>query len=98
MHIQTKEISLKLSSYSEINACFLLNEHGNLCFLLHNNSVHVILFNLKDLKKIIASKKDVIGYSRMQIMTAKTMTPRTLYVQVILNGLIFTKMLYDIVP
>ena len=32
---------------SEINACFLLNEHGNLYFLLHNSSVHIILLNSK---------------------------------------------------
>ena len=30
---------------SEINACFLLNGHGNLSFLLHNNVVHIILLN-----------------------------------------------------
>ena len=45
---------------SEIKACFLLNEHGDLCFLLHNNSVHVILFNLKkNLKKLSEGKKDI---------------------------------------
>ena len=32
---------------SEINARFLLNGHGDLYFLLHNNSVHAILLNLK---------------------------------------------------
>ena len=31
----------------EINARFLLNGHGNLYFLLHNNSVNTILFNLE---------------------------------------------------
>ena len=31
----------------EINACFLLNKHGDLYFLLYKNSVNVILFNLK---------------------------------------------------
>jgi len=30
---------------SEINAPFLLNKHGDLYFLLHKNTVHVILFN-----------------------------------------------------
>ena len=35
----------------EKNVGFLLNEHGDLCFLLHNNSVHIILFNLKNNKK-----------------------------------------------
>ena len=33
---------------SEIIVRFLLNEHGDLYFLLHNNSVHTILFNLKE--------------------------------------------------
>ena len=33
---------------SEINVRFLLNEHGDLYFLLHNNSVHTILLNLKE--------------------------------------------------
>ena len=32
---------------SEIKARFLLNEHGDLDFLLHNNSAHVILFKLQ---------------------------------------------------
>ena len=35
---------------SEMRACFLLNEHGDLYFLLHNNTVHVIFFNLKKMK------------------------------------------------
>ena len=30
---------------SEINVPFLLNEHGDLHFLSHNNSAHIILFN-----------------------------------------------------
>ena len=30
---------------SETNVRFLLNEHGDLQFLLHNNSVHIILLN-----------------------------------------------------
>ena len=33
---------------SEINVGFLLNEHGDLYFLLHNNSVHIVLLNLKE--------------------------------------------------
>ena len=32
---------------SEINVRFLLNEHGDLYFLLHNNSVHIILLYFK---------------------------------------------------
>ena len=46
---------------SEIKARFLLNEHGDLYFLLHNNSAHVILFNLKkNLKNNLSEgKKDI---------------------------------------
>ena len=33
---------------SEINVCFLLKEHGGLYFLFHNNSVHIVLLNLKE--------------------------------------------------
>ena len=43
---------------SEINALFLLNEHGNLHFLLHNNSVQIILLNLKN-KKISSEGKQI---------------------------------------
>ena len=57
---------------SEINVRFLLNEHGDLYFLLHNNSAHVILLNLKkNSKKLSEGKKDVAEsvhknrYSRM---------------------------------
>ena len=55
---KTKEISLKLKRDSELNARFLLNKHGNLYFLLLNNSVHVILFDLKIFKKLSERKKD----------------------------------------
>ena len=43
---------------SELNAGFLLNEHGDLYFLWHNKSAHVILFNLKDQKKLSEGKTD----------------------------------------
>ena len=33
---------------SELNVRFLLNEHGDLYLLLHNNSVHIVLLNLKE--------------------------------------------------
>ena len=33
---------------SELNVRFLLNEHGDLHFLLHNNSVHIVFLNLKE--------------------------------------------------
>ena len=39
-----------------------------------------------------------ICYSGMQIMTEKTTTIRMLYVHVVLNGVIFRQISYDIVP
>ena len=43
----TKEISLRLSS--QRNKCsFSFNEHSDLYFLLHKNSVHIVLLNLKE--------------------------------------------------
>ena len=42
---------------SEINARFLLNEHGDLYFLLHNNSVHIVLLNLKENQKKLSEGK-----------------------------------------
>ena len=51
-----RNFPFKLNS---INARFLLNEHGNL-FLLLNNSVPVILFNLtEDKKKSYRKEKDI---------------------------------------
>ena len=41
---------------SEINACFLLNEHGDLYFLLHNFGVQIIL---KNLRKIVREEKKI---------------------------------------
>ena len=76
---------------SEINARFLLNEHGNLYFLLLNNSVHVILFNLKIFLKKYRKEKRYRWkraqnrYSVIQIMTATIRTP---YIQVVLNCVI----------
>ena len=54
----TKEISLKLES--EINTRFLLNEHGDLyLFLLHSNSVHIMLFNLNKFKKVFFNGREI---------------------------------------
>ena len=41
---------------SEINARFLLNEQTNI-FLFHNNSVHIIVLNLKKIKNLSEGKK-----------------------------------------
>ena len=90
---------------SKINARLLSNEHGDLNFLVHNNNVHIILFDLRRLKKIIRRKTKKIGesvhenrYSEIQIMTAKIMSIRTLHVHVVLNSVIFLQILYDIIP
>ena len=54
-----------------------------------------ILFNLKKMKNFIEWKKRYTWkrtqrrYFGMQIMTAKTTTGRTLFVQVVLNGVSF---------
>ena len=85
---------------SEINVRFLLNEYGDLYFLLHNNSVHIVLLNLKENQKniyISEGKRDigesVQRYSVMQIMTAKITTLRTLYVHVVSNSVMFPQVL-----
>ena len=45
---------------SEINVPFLLNENGDLYFLSHNNSVHIISFSSKGIKKnLLEGKKDI---------------------------------------
>ena len=51
-------------SRGNLNRCdgpFLLNEHGDLYFLLHKNIVHIILLNLekKIKKKLSEGKKDI---------------------------------------
>ena len=93
-------------SRGNLNRCddlFLLNEHGDLYFLLHKNIVHIILLNLeKKRKKFVGRKKRYSRkraqnrYSNMQIMTTKTTTLRTLYVHVVLNCVICPQILYDI--
>ena len=63
---------------SEINVRFLLNEHGDLYFLLLNNSVHIIPFNLTKKKTSLRKKRyrwkrrAQKRYSGMQKRTAKT--------------------------
>ena len=42
MHVLNKRNFPQAKLDNEINVHFLLNEHGNLYFLLHNNSVHNI--------------------------------------------------------
>ena len=49
------------------------------------------------MKKRDSRKRAQNRYSNMQIMTRKTTTLRTLYVHVVLNGVICPQSLYDIV-
>ena len=84
---------------NEINVPFLFNGHGDQYFFSHNDSVHIILFNLKKIKKFCRTEKAKKNpYSRMKVMTAKKTTLRTLYVHVVLNNVIFPQIWYDIVP
>ena len=58
-------------SRGNLNRCdgpFLLNEHGDLYFLLHKNIAHINLLNLE--KKIVGRKKQDIAES-----VHKTVTP-----------------------
>ena len=47
VHVQNVRNFPQARLESEIKAHFLLNEHGDLCFSLHDDSAYVILFNLK---------------------------------------------------
>ena len=53
----------------EINVPFLLNEHCDLYFLSHNNSVYISLFNLRNIKKNLSDRKKVTGVSVQKTVT-----------------------------
>ena len=101
MHIHNERSFPQAKLDSKINVRFLLNKHGDL-YLLHNNSVHIVLLKLRENFKILEGKKDIgesvheNHYSVMQIMTAKITTLRTLYIHVVANSLMFPQILYDI--
>ena len=61
MHVYNERNFPQAKLGSEINVRFLLNEHGDLYFLLHNNSVHIVLLNLKEKYKILSEGKKDIG-------------------------------------
>ena len=61
MHIHNERNFPQAKLDIEINARFLLNEHGDLYFLLQNISVYIILLNLKKNKKILSGGKKDIG-------------------------------------
>ena len=54
VHVHNEKNFPQAKLDSEINVVFLLNEHGDLYFLLLNNSVHIIFFNLKKFKTILS--------------------------------------------
>ena len=46
--IMDDRIDVSSINNGEINVPFLLNEHGDLYFLSHNNSVYIVFLNLKE--------------------------------------------------
>ena len=61
MHVHNEINFTQAKLDSEIIVRFLLNEHGDLYFLLHNNSVHIVLLNLKVNEKNLSEGKKDIG-------------------------------------
>ena len=60
MHVHNERNFPQAKLDSEINVRFILNEHGDLYFLLHNNSVHIVLLNLKGKKDIGESVHETV--------------------------------------
>ena len=48
MHVHNERNFAQAKLDSEINVRFLLNKHGDLYVLLHDNIVHIVLLNLKE--------------------------------------------------
>ena len=69
MHVNNERNFPQAKLDSEINVRFLLNEHGDLHFLLHINSVHIVLLNLKEDKKILSEGKKDIGERAHETVT-----------------------------
>ena len=69
MHVHNERNFPQAKHDSELNVRFLLNEHGDLYFLLHNNSVHIVLLNLKENLKILSEGKKDIGESVHETLT-----------------------------
>ena len=57
MHVHNERNFPQAELDSEINVPFLLNEHGDLYFLMHDNSVHIVLLNLKKTTKFYRKEK-----------------------------------------
>ena len=69
MHVHNKRNFPQAKLDSEINVRFLLNDHCDLYFLLHNNIVHIILLNLKENQKNLSEGKKDIGESLHETVT-----------------------------
>ena len=54
------EYSQSRGNFNRCDGPFLLNEHRDLYFLLHKNSVHIILLNLEKKRKKIWPKEKKI--------------------------------------
>ena len=61
VHVQNERNFPQARLDSKINACFFLNEHYDPYILLHNYSAHVILFNLRNLRKKFGGKQTYSG-------------------------------------
>ena len=57
MHVHKVRDFPQAKPDSKTNACFLLNKHGDLYFLLHNFDVQIIHFKLKNYEKLFGGKK-----------------------------------------
>ena len=71
MHVHNQRNFPLAKPDSEINVRFLLNEHGDLYFLLHNNSAHIVLLNLKGNSKILSEGKKDMGESVHETVTLR---------------------------
>ena len=69
VHVHNEKNFPQAKLYCEINVRFLLNKHGDLYFLLHNNSVHIVLLNLKEKEKNLSEGKKDIGESVHETLT-----------------------------
>ena len=66
VHVHNERILNQAELDSVINVPSFLNEHGDLYFLSHNNSVRIILFNLQKSKKILPDREKDVGESEQK--------------------------------
>ena len=67
MHAHSKRNFPQAKLDSKINVLFLLKEHGDLYFLLLNNSVHILFLNLKKSLNFFYRKE-----KKIQVKACKT--------------------------